>query len=206
MPEIIISANNDATIQTSKKHLEFLHLSAELMIEIPGDGNIIARVNKTYDVTQHHSLRIINNNDFAVSVRYENRNTTVNSTGNPAVAIEQAVQISDIAGVVNVTGHVEQTARASTATRTYDDVLIAGHQKTQLIAANPNRKELIIQVISDVNTIVRIGDSEIADNRGLIAFGTADNPNILAFDHQSEIWCKNTGAATAKMAIMEVLQ
>lgn len=206
MPKITINANSERIITTAKKWLELLSLSDEIYLDIPQDGMVLGRVNTAYDVTEFQELRLVNDNDFPVSVRYENRKTQAVGTGNPSVKIAESVTIQDIENLVNVTGNIKQQPVTSTSTRTYNDLTLNAGETLQLLAHNASRKEAFIQILSTNETVLRVGNADIGPNRGLLLSGSIDNPNQVIFDHQSEIWVHNTSASAAKLAVMEVLQ
>lgn len=206
MPKITINANSETVINTAKKWLEFLSMSDELMLDISGDGRIVARVNKSYDVAQYEQLRLVNENNFPVSVRYENRQTTVNSTGNTAVSLSGPVTIQDIENLVNVAGTVSTKHAVSTTTNSYEDIVMASGEVRHIAAQNQYRKEIFIQVISNNETVLRVGDSDVSNSRGLLLFGSEENPNSIILTHQSDVYLMNTSNSQAKIAVYEVLQ
>ena len=210
--KLVIAANKSAKLSAEGRFL--------LLRSSTGALEIKAQNRDSYQMLVGESLQVDNDNNFIVKnlenseiiAVFESVDYKVQSAGNAAVTvankpiiqrIEEAIQVNAQATVENGTMHVI----ASTSLADLQDKTIAAKTKSLLIGANPNRKAVLIQVISDEKTELRVGTSNVSSNRGIFVAGSKLSPAIIPIETTAELHAYNDhGTATATIAVTEVLK
>lgn len=191
------------------KWLEVRYSDDEIEISAPALSAVRLSSGETYDVSGVDKLKVRNVSGAVNLVSLQtfdrlkvgNLATDVNVMGKVAISsIDEEISVVAQATVENGTVHIISGSIADSP----DMTVLATSQK-KILSANPARKSVIFQVMSDTRTAVRFGGVTVAANRGLRASGDINNPAIVPMDVKGDVYAYNESGDDAKISITEVL-
>lgn len=170
--------------------------------EVRAADNVeLANVRTLYAINPHDVPVVIDVQVSAFPVR-TNDGGSVTLAGGSIDRINESISVTASATVENGTMHVISGA----AVTDHADKTINGSQKVKIAGLNPNRKGLLIQVISDTKTVLRIGGASVAAGRGALVVGSMAAPGSMPVETAAELWAFNESTDPATVAVLEVLK
>ncbi len=123
------------------------------------------------------------------------------------VHVENAAEIGASVNLGTISVTVDEVAVSLDESTVSDaeDIPVTSGSKQQIAAANPNRKELIIQASADANQcVLRVGGSTVADGRGLKLFAGAGLQGSITLETTAAVHVHNEGPDQVDIAVLEV--
>lgn len=163
------------------------------------------------DMAAYPSLDVFNPTDNPITLELESQPVKISAGGGESVfisnkpviqRIEEAIQVNAQATVENGTVHIVP----GTSINDVQDKTVNAGAKVQLLAANPNRKSVLVQVISATRTDLRIGSSTVAAGRGVYVAGSKAAPGVMPIESTGAIYAFNESNETALLSVTEVVK
>jgi len=211
--EQLLSVGESDNYETDgNKWLEVRYSDGEIEISAPNLSPVRLSSGEVYDVSGVAKLTVRNASGAANKVtlqtfdRLKVGNLATDVSVSNAVIVERINQPLDFeANVVFEEGTVHVISGAQVADK--DDINISSKQSKKLVDANPNRKAVLIQILSDAKTALRIGSSNVSAIRGIYAAGSKLAPAIVPIETSAELHAFNdTDGVAAVVSITEVLK
>ena len=209
-PELL-QINGTTNFDVEGRYLEVRSATGE--IEISGNGLAVMRLSSGEQVDLHDiekikvrnvsgSANIVDLQTFS-HLKVGNSVTDVAITNIPSIQrIEEAIQVTAQATVENGTMHVI----LGTTIADSPDISINAKSKKLLLAANSDRKAVLIQVISSKKTQLRIGGVSVTAGRGAVVAGSINAIGSMPIETSGAIYAFNESSEQAKVAIVEILK
>lgn len=210
--KITLKPNERRPIPSQGKYLVVRSAEKPFLIQDPSNGlpETEVRAADNIELVNVKTLFAINPHDVAIAVDLHisafpirtNDGGSVTLAGGSIDRINESIQVTASATVENGTVHVISGA---TVTDWPDKTIPAG-QSVKLADLNPNRKALLVQVISAQKTVLRIGGAHVAHNRGALLAGSSAAPAAMPVETAAELWAHNASDTPATVAVLEVLK
>lgn len=161
------------------------------------------------DLDKYPSIDLENPTDKTLSIELQSSQLKINAAGGESVSISNKPVIQRIEESINVTAQatVENgTVHVVPGTNLHadQDKTIGTGSKVKLLAANPNRKSVLVQVISESRTRLRIGSSSVSAGRGVFIAGSITAPASMTIECSGDVYAFNESDETATVAVTEV--
>lgn len=208
--KITLSANERRPIPSQGKYLVVRSAEKPFLIQDPTSGlpETEVRAADNIELVDVKTLFAINPHDVAITVDLHisafpirtNDGGSVTISGGSIDRINESIQVTASATVKNGTMHVISGASIADST----DKTIAAGQRIRMADSNPNRKALVLQVISASKTTLRVGSDAVSANRGALVAGSLSAPAVMPIETTAELWAYNASDTTATVTVLEV--
>lgn len=152
---------------------------------------------------QVSSLRVStqNNNDLTVSEIKEQVSAKIDDSTPVAVNVDDSTPVK-----VLVSEQVLKTReQVNTGLMSPEWVTLEPNTQKELVTANPNRKEVMIQNISESEATANIGDAAVNKTKGLPVTGSMEKPAGIVLTTSAGVFAFNTSDIPVTFAIAEVI-
>lgn len=205
MANTTIAANSEQRVPTSSRYLKIESTSAPFYIknEERGINEILLKQNSTVDTEDVGFLFFVNNTDTPIDVVYQVTGLRVDNGDTGAVeiigkvtvdTIENGVTVSTSVGSVEILPANEFSELA--------DITLSTTTKQLVLAADSNRKEVELFLHSSTDlSEVRVGSTNITDNKGRILKGGAGNVGTMTIKGTDAIYVKKVSGTSPKLSV-----
>lgn len=211
--------------QVSTANARFLLIRrATKHIELSADRLAPTRIEQgdSVDIGEFDNLTISNPHDIAVEVDFQTSSLRLSTQNNNETTVSEIkaeirakindetpvnVKVEDATPVnVQVTEQVLKTReQVNTGLMSPDWVTLLPNTQQQLVTANPNRKEVLIQNISENEASANIGDAAVNDTKGLPVTGSRETPAGMVLNTSAAVFAFNTSTFPVTFAIAEII-
>ncbi|QYK03127.1 hypothetical protein [Shewanella psychrotolerans] len=163
------------------------------------------------DLEKYPSVDIENKHSYPITLELQSSQLKINAAGGESVSIsnkpiiqriEESIRVDAQATVENGTVHVVLGASVADA----QDITITAGQKVQVLAANPDRKSALIQVLSATRTDLRIGSNAIQAGRGVFVSGSKSAPAVMPIESTGALYAFNESGDIATLSVTEIIK
>lgn len=210
---ITLQAGQTRSFPTAGRYLNVIAASDSFLISNSAKSLAVITVKAGWiiDLADYASVDIENPSQNAITLELESQNVKISAAGGESVAIsnkpviqriEESIRVDAQATVENGTVHI---VPGTTINDDVDKTVNAG-AKVQLLAANPNRKSVLVQVISATRTDLRIGSYSVTAGRGVYVAGSKSAPGVMPIDSTGAIYAYNESGSLATLSVTEVVK
>ncbi len=166
----------------------------------------------SYNTSRFSIITIHNDGNDNLQIDYEMNGLEATMGSNSGVEIVNNPTIQKIIDPIDFEANVtfnEGTVHVITPTQIADksDVTVNAKVSGKIADANPNRKALLIQVLSESKTELRIGSDNVSATRGIYVAGSKAAPAVIPIETTAEIHAFNdTDGVQAVLSVTEVLK
>ncbi|MYM58521.1 hypothetical protein GTG28_04725 [Vibrio sp. OCN044] len=137
-----------------------------------------------------------------VAFDYQISDLEVRPASTSGLVVQRIIEPIEFSATVRVEDGLRVEPLSPDTMTTKPDIEIAPNAKVKI--CNSGFRQVSIQVISDNVTVLRIGDFNIASNRGLMVMGSKHATGSLSLEYTGELYAVNTSASTARLSIVGV--
>lgn len=162
------------------------------------------------DLAGFNFVELVNKSDMPIDIDVQssavpivtNDGGSVSITGGSIDSIRQPMTFNAVATVEKGSVYVLSGERMLT----HADLVIPANESQVILPANPRRRELILQILSDNRTQVRIGGSGVSADAGVLVSGSMDMPDISVLHTSGAITAMNRSAEPTRISMTEVIR
>ncbi|AWL11932.1 hypothetical protein HMF8227_01457 [Saliniradius amylolyticus] len=210
MPIKTINPGQELPIKTSGRWLSVINATGQFVVSAPEFGELVGKVSRQYDLASVTEVAFKNEGTDPVEVEYEIANIPVTGSGTGVVTVENDVVVKRIQEGISVSATVSSIEDGKTrhipanVIQQHPDVVIPAGQSKKLVDARDNTNRLVsVQNISGQMTMVRIGNSLVDGQGGLMLRGALDAPASTTVSNAAEIWAYNPDGQDATLTVSE---
>lgn len=220
---MILHPNEVRQVSTANARFLLIRRAAK-HIELSADRLAPTRIEQgdSVDIGEFDNLTITNPHDTAVEVDFQTSSLRLSTQNNNEMTVseikaEVSAKINDATPVnvkvedstplnVQVTDQVLKTReQVNTGLMSPDWVTLLPNTQAQLVAANPNRKEVLIQNVSETEATAHLGDAAVNENKGLPVTGSLEKPAGMVLTTSAAVFAFNPSTFPVTFAIAEII-
>ncbi|MEZ8102222.1 hypothetical protein [Vibrio bivalvicida] len=184
------------------KYLIVRSTSAPVFI---GDDNLRPQRLESGDrinVSEFDKLFLEHKESQTVTFDYQISDLEVRPASTSGLVVQRIIEPIEFSATVSVADGLKVEPLSPAAMTTKPDIEIAPNAKVKI--CNSGFRKVSIQVISDEVTTLRVGDFNIASNRGLMVMGSKHATGSLSLEFTGELYAVNTSTSTARLSVVGV--
>ncbi|MCG7500038.1 hypothetical protein MHO82_24550 [Vibrio sp. Of7-15] len=193
-------------------------------LELSADRLAPTRIEQgdSVDIGEFDNLTISNPHDTAIEVDFQTSSLRLSTQNNNETTVSEIkaeirakinddtpvnVNVEDSTPVnVQVTDQVLKTReQVNTGLMSPDWITLEPNTQKQLVTVNPNRKEVLIQNISENEASANLGDAAVNESKGLPVTGSRETPAGMVLNTSAAVFAFNTSDVPVTFAIAEII-
>ncbi|WFB46727.1 hypothetical protein [Vibrio coralliilyticus] len=140
--------------------------------------------------------------DRDVTFDYQISDIEVRPASTSGLVVQRIIEPIEFSATVKVADGLKTEALSPSSMTTTPDLTIAPGTRKKITSGG--FRQVSIQVISDSVTTLRIGDFNVAADRGLLVMGSQHATGALSLDFTGELYAYNTSPSTARLSLVGV--
>ncbi|MDC5719433.1 hypothetical protein [Vibrio europaeus] len=153
-------------------------------------------------VTEFDRMYLEHRQSQTVTFDYQISDIEVRPASTSGLVVQRIIEPIEFSATVSVADGLKTEAIPAAQMSTTPDVEIAPNEKKKICIGG--FREVLVQVISDDVTTLRVGDFNIAANRGLVVMGSKHATGALSLEFSGELYAVNTSASNARLTVVGV--
>jgi len=208
MPSITIPAGEqfDFDVTAKGRNLLLRSVSKTVFLESDDFRGLILESGDAVDVGDYGEMRFINLHDVAITVSYQISDLNVINQAQQNVIIQRIIEPIQFEASVRVVDGLKVDPMSPSQLFTIADQTIEAGSTLKVSSERTNRKETAIQVISELETTLRIGNSSVNAGSGALLSGSIQNPAAFTVNSSAAVYVHNTSNTAATVAVLEVCE
>lgn len=158
-----------------------------------GDRINVSEFDKMF--LEHHQSQV-------VTFDYQISDLEVRPASTSGLVVQRIIEPIKFKATVHVADGLKTESLSSKEMTTKPDIEIAPNEKVKICGSG--FREVLIQVISDEVTTLRVGDFSVASNRGLMVMGSKHATGSLSLKFTGELYAVNTSTSNARLSVVGV--
>ena len=154
------------------------------------------------NVTAFDKMFVENNGSYAVTFDYQISDLEMRPASTAGLVVQRIVEPITFEATVKVANGLKVEALPSTQLTSQSDIEVEPHTKVKV--TNGGFSKVMLQVISDEVTELRVGDFNVSANCGLMLIGSRKAIGSLSVDFSGELFVYNASTTVARLALTGV--
>ncbi|NOH85903.1 hypothetical protein F0249_19130 [Vibrio sp. 03-59-1] len=207
MPKIYIQAGASFPFDVAKqgKYLIIRSLTKSVMLESDSFRGLSLDSGDAVDVSEFGAMRFENNHAEAVSIDYQISDLKVQTQAMQNIVVQRIIDPIQFEASVRVEDGLKIELIASSRLSSAPDMTLQAGEVKRVTSNASNRKQTLIQVLSDSPTLLRVGAANVAANIGAVLHGSISAPASTVIDSSADVYLFNASDSSAKVSVTEVL-
>jgi len=201
---MILQPNTDTPISVGGrgKYLIVRQTSAPVFIYADGLSPQRLESGDRINVLEFEKMYLNHRQTSAVDFDYQISDLEHKPASTSGLVVQRIIEPIQFEASVKVDDGLKVSIISPKQMSTHPDIEIAPQSKFKLSSGGAH--QITVQVISDELTAVRVGDFNVAGNRGLLVTGNQHATGSISLDFSGELYAYNTSKTKARLAIFEV--
>ena len=156
------------------------------------------------DITVFNEMYLEHHQPQTVAFDYQVSDIDFRPASTSGLVVQRIIEPIEFSATVRVGDGLKVEQIAPQAPLSKPDRVIRPKTKERIVSPSEGFKSVMVQVISDEYTVLRVGGSNVGAQCGLMVSGYKDATGVISVDCAGDIWVYNASNAPAIIALMGV--
>ncbi|SIO96687.1 hypothetical protein [Vibrio spartinae] len=201
---MILQPNTETPITVGGRGKYLIVRSTSAPVFISADGLKPQRLESgdRIQVTEFENMFLTHHSPDIVNFDYQISDLEHKPASTSGLVVQRIIEPIQFEASVRVADGLKVATISSSQMVTRPDIEIAPQTKAKLTSGG--YRQVVMQVISDELTALRVGDFNVSGNRGALVIGSKAAIGSLSFDFSGELYAYNASSTPARLAVLEV--
>ncbi|ASA54420.1 hypothetical protein [Vibrio gazogenes] len=201
---MILQPNTETPISVGGRGKYLIVRSTSAPVFISADGLSPQRLESgdRINVLEFEKMFLSHHSHKTVNFDYQISDLEHKPASTSGLVVQRIIEPIQFEASVRVEDGLKVATIPSSQMVTHPDIEITPQTKTKLTSGG--YRQVVMQVISDELTDLRVGDFNVSGNRGALVIGSKAAIGSLSFNFSGELYVYNVSSNTARLAVLEV--